>query len=192
MLTLLVLAFSPHASVQGQAVVATQNVGGTSYGIAYDSGKGEVFVTHFFNATITVLSDSNNAVVSTIDFGTNYEPVGIAYDSGKGEIWVANYGANAVSVISDSTDKVITNVSVGGYPQAVAYDSGMNEIFVACGYQKSAASVSVISDTSNTVVATIPVGNDPTGIAYDSAKGEVFVVGAGQTPFRSSRTPATL
>ncbi len=39
----------PCPFARGQALVATVNVGGTSYGIAYDSGKGEIFVTHFFN-----------------------------------------------------------------------------------------------------------------------------------------------
>ncbi len=179
LLALLVFASSSHPFAQGQAVVATTNVGGTSYGVAYDSGKGEVFVTHFFNDTITVLSDASNQVATTVHFGQNYEPVGIAYDSGKGELFVANYGANTVSVVSDATYNVITNVSVGAYPQAVTYDSGKGEVFVASGTSRTAASVTVISDATNAVVATVPVGNDPTGIAYDSSKGEVFVSGSG-------------
>jgi YVTN family beta-propeller protein len=175
LLLLLVFASSTRPFAHGQAVVATANVGGTSYGVAYDSGKGEVFVTHFFNDSISVLSDSNNAVLTTIHFGQNYEPVGIAYDSAKGELFVANYGANTVSIISDATDKVITNVSVGGYPQAVAYDSGKGEVFVASGTSRTPSTVSVISDSTNTVVATVPVGSYPNAIAYDSGKGEIFV-----------------
>jgi YVTN family beta-propeller protein len=156
-------------------VVASVTTGGNSYGVAYDSGKGEIFVTHFFNDSITVLSDENNAVVATIQFGQNYEPDGIAYDSAKGELFVANYGANTVSVISDSTDKVITNVSVGAYPLVVAYDSGMGEVFVAGGTSRTPGFVSVISDTTDEVVATLSGISEPFGLAYDSGKGEVFV-----------------
>ncbi|MDA4136566.1 MAG: YncE family protein [Thaumarchaeota archaeon] len=173
----MVFSASSHPFVHGQALVATANVGGTSYGVAYDSGKGEVFVTHFFNDSVSVLSDTNNNVVATVQFGQNYEPTGLTYDSGKGEIFVANYGANTVSVISDQTNKVLLNVSVGAYPYVAAYDSGKSEVFVGSGTSRTASSVSVISDATNTVVATVPVGDYPAGIAYDSAKGEVFVTG---------------
>jgi YVTN family beta-propeller protein len=177
LLILLVFSASSHPFAHGQALVATTNVGGTSYGVAYDSGKGEVFVTHFFNDSVSVLSDANNAVVATVQFGQNYEPTGLTYDSGKGEVFVANYGANTVSVISDETNKVLLNVSVGAYPYVAAYDSGKGEVFVGSGTSRTASSVSVISDATNTVVATVPVGDYPAGIAYDSAKGEVFVSG---------------
>jgi len=177
LLALLVFSASSHPLAHGQGLVATANVGGTSYGVAYDSGKGEVFVTHFFNDSVSVLSDTNNQVVATVQFGQNYEPTGLAYDAGKGEIFVANYGANTVSVISDQTNKVLLNVSVGAYPYVAAYDSGKGEVFVGSGTSRTASSVSVISDATNTVVATLPVGDYPTGIAYDSAKGEVFVAG---------------
>ena len=177
LLALLLLSSSTNPFAHGQAVVATVNVGGTSYGVAYDSGKGEIFVTHFFNDSISVLSDTNNAVIATIHFGQNYEPVGIAYDSAMGELFVANYGANTVSVISDATDKVITNVSVGAYPQAVAYDSGKGEVFVASGTSRTPSMVSIISDSTNTVIANVSVGSYPNAIAYDPAKGEMFVTG---------------
>ncbi len=166
-------AIQPFA--HAQAVLTTVDSGGTSYGIAYDSGKGEVLVTHFFNDSLTILSDSNNAVVATVHLSQNYEPVGLAYDSARGVIIVANYGANTVSVISDASNKAIANVSVGVYPEAVAYDSGKGELFVASGGQRTPSAVTVISDASNSVVASLSVGSFPRGIAYDSAKGEVFV-----------------
>ena len=114
----LTLASSSIAFAHGQALAKALDVGGTSYGIAYDSGNGEVFVTHFFNDTVTVVSDANDAVVATIGLGVNYEPVGVAYDSGNGELFVAKYGANTVSVISDATDSVVARVAVGNFPGA--------------------------------------------------------------------------
>ena len=48
--------------------------------------------------SISVILDSDNAVISNVSIGTN--TVGIAYDSNKGELFASN-GNNAVSVISD-------------------------------------------------------------------------------------------
>ena len=143
LLAVLLLMSASEPFARGQAMVATVNVGGTSYGLAYDSGKSEVFVTHFFNDTVTVLSDANNAVVATASLGVNYEPVGVAYDSARAEVFVANYGANTVSIISDATNSAVANVSVGAYPEAVAYDSGRGEVFVASGTSRTVGAVSV-------------------------------------------------
>ena len=78
----------------------TITVGTEPEGVAYDSGKGEVFVANYAAGTVSVISDSNNAVVATVTVGAN--PYGVAYDSGKGEVFVADTSDNTVSVISDS------------------------------------------------------------------------------------------
>src|SRR5271157_2094891 len=138
LLALLILASSVQPFARAQAVATSFNSGGTAYGLAYDSAKGELFVTHFFNDTVTVFSDSNNAQVATVSLEQNYEPVGVAYDGAKGELFVAGYGANEVSVVSDSTNKIVANTTVGAYPEAVAYDSAKGEIFVASGNTRTA------------------------------------------------------
>ena len=137
-------------------------------GVAYDSGKGEVFVANSTN--VSVISDATNKVIATIPVGS--VPTGLAYDGGKGEVFVANSGSNNVSVISDATNKVIATIPVGSQPGGVAYDSGKGEVFVA---NDGSNNVSVISDATNKVIATIPIGNGPNRVAYDSRKGEVFV-----------------
>ena len=97
---LLFLAYFP-AGVSAQTVTATVPVGAQPLFLAYDSGKGEVFVANFNDSTVSVISDSSNTVTATVSVGTN--PVGVAYDSGKGEVFVANSSDNTVSVISDPT-----------------------------------------------------------------------------------------
>jgi len=159
-------------SASALSVVATIGVGSTPRFAAYDSGKGEIFVTQD-DGTVSVIRDSDNTVVATTPVGS--QPLGVAYDSGKGEIFVANEGAGFVSVISDSTNAVFTTIPVGSFPSTVAYDSGKGRIFVA---NNNGADVSVISDATNTVIATIPVGVIPSGIAYDSEKRETFVASA--------------
>ncbi|MHB9160360.1 MAG: YncE family protein [Nitrosotalea sp.] len=162
------LFFIPTANAL--SVSATITVGSGPAGVAYDSAKGEIFVANVGDNTISVISDTSNAVVATITVGS--VPIGVAYDSAKGEIFVANNGDNTISVISDTSNAVVATITVGRNPFAVAYDSAKGEIFVANNVDNT---ISVISDTSNAVVATVTVGRNPAGVAYDSAKGEIFV-----------------
>jgi YVTN family beta-propeller protein len=175
--------------------------------LAYDSAKGEVFVSNFGGPTVSVISDATSAVLATIEvpglnantFRQSPSPVGIAYDSGKGEIFVSNFYGNDVTVISDATNTVIATIDLGNdaengglgvYPHTVAYDAAKGEVFVANigvstivgNYSTSAGTISVISDANNSVVATIPVGSYPEGLAYDSAKGELFVTNYSNVP----------
>jgi YVTN family beta-propeller protein len=189
-------SLSPTPSPSSESVfrvIDTVEVGGGPGGVAYDSGKGEIFVVNQYDGTLSVISDSNNTVVATIPVGNS--PDGVAYDSGKGEIFVTNRVSNTVSVVSDSSNTVIANVILNPGaqgsvfdPRGIAYDSGKGEIFVADEVgtfsvlsgglffiEKGIGMVSVISDSNNTVIATIPVGYSPSAVAYDSGKGEIFV-----------------
>jgi YVTN family beta-propeller protein len=114
-----------------EAVVATISVedGAGPNGLAYDSGKGEIFVADNNINRVSVISDSTNKVTKIIP--VEKEPYGVAYDSGKGEIFVTNSGYDTVSVISDTTNTVIAAVIVGSAPTGVTYDSGVGEVFVA-------------------------------------------------------------
>jgi YVTN family beta-propeller protein len=160
------------------AVATTISVGSLPTSAAYDSEKGEVFVTNANSDSVSVINDTTNDVVATVAVGTH--PISVAYDGGKGEVFVTNAYSNNVSVISDATDMVMATVAVGIEPVGVAYDSGKGEVFVA---DTTSSNVSVISDVTNTVMATIELGThfgsignaDPSGVAYDSRKGEVFV-----------------
>ena len=119
-------------------VTATIMLGGSPSGVAYDSGKGEIFVTNSGNDTISVISDSTNEVIATIP--TEVNPGAVAYDPATGEIFVANYGymfnpgSGSVSVISDNSNTIVANVPLATSPKSVAYDPGKGEIFVANYY----------------------------------------------------------
>jgi YVTN family beta-propeller protein len=171
LLFIVIFVLSAINDVHALGVTATIPVGKAPMGVAYDSAKGEIFVTNGQDNTVSVISDSTNTVVATIPVGAY--PYGVAYDSAKGEIFVVNLHGNSVSVISDSTNTVVATIPVGESPYNIAYDSAKGELFVTNSYDST---VSVISDSTNTVVATIPVGTEPFSIAYDSGKGEIFVV----------------
>jgi YVTN family beta-propeller protein len=147
---------------------------GGYYGIAYDSGKGEIYLTNGDFHLVYVISDSDNTVVATIPVGDT--PSGITYDPSKGELFATNFKADTVSVISDSNYTVTATIPVGTSPIGIAYDSGKGEIFVA---NYGSDTVSVIENTNYNVVATIPVGSQPSALAYDSGKGEIYVGHAG-------------
>src|SRR5271157_2687764 len=136
--------------------------------LVYDSGKGEIFVANGGDNTVTVISDSNNSVVETINVGSG--PCGLAYDSNTSEMFVYNSGDGTVSVISDSTNTVVANVTGIAKTYAaytIAYDPSVGMVF---------AGNSGITDNTNTVVAQHPASLGD--LVFDSGKGEVFAVSA--------------
>jgi YVTN family beta-propeller protein len=158
----------------GQADIVTIGVGSSPQGIAYDSGKGEVFVANSGSDTVSVISDTSDTVVANISVGAGASPAGLAYDPAKGEVFVVDgEGSPTVTVISDETNAVVAEIRGAGgyYPTGIVYDSDKGEIFVA----NHNSTISVISDASDTIVATVYVGHTPVGLAFDPAKGEVFV-----------------
>jgi YVTN family beta-propeller protein len=170
------LQSGPHHILPGGAVLTaavhplatTVGVGSGPSAVAYDSGKGEVFVTNSESDNVSVINDTTDTVVANIPVGT--DPLAATYDSGKGEIFISNEKSANVSVISDATNTVIQTIAVAGYPLFSAYDSANGEIFVT----NDEVSVAVISDATNTVVDTIAVGNISAGAGFDPALGEVF------------------
>ena len=135
--------------------------------IAYDSGMGEIFVANQGSKTVSVIADSNNTVVATIN--VEGYPSSIAYDPNKGLMFVADSYSNTVFVISDTTNEVVANVTGLSGVAGIAYDSAKGEIFTGNA---------VISDSNNyPVVAQLPAALG--SIIYDFGKGEI--IGAGIT-----------
>jgi len=150
--------------------------------VVYDSGKGLIFAAYGNGKAsgqgatplISVISDSNNTLVTTISWNTpgnsqyNWpmQPTGMVYDSGKGEIFVSDLSDGGVFVINDSSYAIVATIGVETSAGKMTYDPAMGEVFVA-NYNQ----VSVISDSTNKVVANISVS--ATSLVYDP-KGEVF------------------
>jgi YVTN family beta-propeller protein len=147
-------------SDSNNTVLANVKVGANPFYLAYDSGRGEMFVTNNGDGTVSVVSDSTNTVVAnvTVEGG----PWGVAYDSGKGEVFVVNQMWGSVSVISDNTNAVVATVPLGevqpngiayGEPHCAAYDFAKGEIFVGISDN---GTVSVISDSTSTSASPTP------------------------------------
>lgn len=67
------------------------------YAVAYDGGKGKVFVANLLSSNVGVISDATNGVVATVEVGNG--PSGVVYDSESGVVYVSNYGQGTVSII---------------------------------------------------------------------------------------------
>jgi YVTN family beta-propeller protein len=62
--------------------------------IVYDSALHELYVANQASGTISIISDTTNSVVATIDLlpnSGNGGITGMVYDSGKGEMFVSSY-----------------------------------------------------------------------------------------------------
>ena len=167
-------------------VVATlkASAGGASFGIAYDSGKGELFVSNEIADTISVISDKTDTVVATMPVGIT--PAEVAYDPSNGEVFVANGINDTVSVISDATNTVVATVSVGSFPFGVAYDSFRGEVFVTNEGvpPNSNGTVSVIADLTAIAASGSPGASSWT---YAGAAAGVAVIVAVAAYYTTSR-----
>jgi YVTN family beta-propeller protein len=160
---------------QTTTVVELHYNGGPVWGVAYDPGKGELFVADSASGNVTVIDDTSNTVVTSIDVGGR--PVGLAYDEGRGEVFVAGtpggfWGNENVSVINDTSNSVVASVTVGVAPSGIVYDPVHGDLFVA-----DASNVSVISDADDRVVGAIPTNFSLGNMVYDPAGEFVFDTG---------------
>jgi YVTN family beta-propeller protein len=100
----------------GGAAVET-TVGASPSGVAVGSGR--LFVANTGSNTVTVLTPSTMAVVTTLPVGT--APTAVAI--GGNFAYVTNSGANTLSIINTSTLAVTTTGDAGTKPFAITADS---------------------------------------------------------------------
>ncbi len=151
-------------------------VGSAPFGVAFDSGRGDIFVANTVSSNVSVISDATQTVVANIAVGVG--PLGVAYDWVTDEIYVANNGTANVSVISGTTLSVVATVSVGMNPLGVAFDGATGRLFVA---DHGSSQVSVISGSDNRLLTSVNVGSDPYGVAIDPAADTVYVTNPGSS-----------
>ncbi|HKM59463.1 MAG TPA: hypothetical protein VJY36_01175 [Candidatus Bathyarchaeia archaeon] len=150
-------------SANTNAVTTTIPISSAPDYLAYDSGKGEIFVAgsvldsntglHTYN--IQVISDSTNKVVATIDLPTGVTLGDMAYNPNKGEIYINDL--TSVAIISDSTKNVVGTVNTNGTntytgSNGIAYDSGTSTVYAindGGSTEGFMGSLAVISDPSS-------------------------------------------
>jgi YVTN family beta-propeller protein len=86
--------------VWADSVIATIHVGTSPSDVAYDSHDRRMYVTNYFDNSVSVIDTKTNKVNATIVVGTS--PRGVAYDSVYNKVYVVNSGSDSVSVIDTS------------------------------------------------------------------------------------------
>ncbi len=154
-------------------LTSSNNLGPAS--LAYDSGKGEFFVSGI-SGPVTVVSDVTDTIVSSFNASLGQ----MTYDPTQGELFAASpFDAfppdNTLAVISDSTNSVIANVSLPVGPvRGVCFDVASGEVYATAG-----DTVQAVFAANDTLGASVRVGTDPGPIAYDAGAGELFVANTG-------------
>jgi DNA-binding beta-propeller fold protein YncE len=160
------------------AVTTSIPVNGAPDYLAYDSGKGEIFVgcqtSNGYN--LQVISDSTNKVVATINLPTSQTLGGMAYNPNKGEIYIND--GTLVAIISDKTNDEVGTVNTNGTTGAsgIAYDSGTGTVYAMNnpgsteGFMGSIAVISDPSSSSSTSTATSSTGTSVTASPTSTPK----------------------
>jgi YVTN family beta-propeller protein len=144
-------------------VLGTIPVGATPSGVAYDSVKGEVYVTNINDGTVSVIDDTSRQVSTSVKVSGLSSA--IAYDKGLGAVFVIS-GTSLVA-ISDESHAQIGTVFFDAYSSDLAYNSGKGQIYVShtAGNQARPATISIISDgasaaqSTGSLVATVKDSN---------------------------------
>jgi YVTN family beta-propeller protein len=68
------------------------------YGVTYDPGTGDIFVSNWESGSVTVISDGTSAAIGSVSGGDG--PYTMAYDPAMSELFLVNAGGTVV-VISD-------------------------------------------------------------------------------------------
>jgi YVTN family beta-propeller protein len=155
-------------NAQNQNLAASIPVGSNPWGMIFDPGNGNFYVTNEGSSSVSVISGTDYSLLQTLPVGSS--PWQIALDSTTGDLYVTNGDSSNVSVISGSTNAVVGTINVGSNPWGVSYDSANGLVYVA---NSGSYNVSVINGTTNTVTNSISVGNAPVGITNDGS--DIFV-----------------
>jgi YVTN family beta-propeller protein len=159
------------------SIVGGISTGGSPSGLAYDSPDHRLFVTNYWNASLSVI-DTRNGTVLNASVPVGSYPYGVAYDSDNGEVYVANGGNGTVDVLNATTlAQAHAPISVGANPYGIAVDASQNLVFVT---NLASGNVTIVNGSSNQVrLAGISVGANPQGAVYDPQNGYVYVADAG-------------
>jgi YVTN family beta-propeller protein len=148
-------------------------VGSGPFAVAVNQLSDQIYVSNFFDNTVTVISgwtSSNTYTTTTVNVGTN--PGAVAVNPATNKTYVANYNSGNVTVIDGATNNVIATVATGTNPAAVAVDPVTNKIYVA---NLVSNNVTVIDGATNTVTTTVLAGTTPNAVAVNPVANKIYL-----------------
>ena len=142
--------------------------------IAVNPTTNRIYVTNFYNASLSVIDGNTNAILATLPL-----PVGagvVAVDGTRNRVYVTNdtqaTPGSTLTVIDGGTDRIVGSITVGSGPQAVAVDPGTNRIYAA---NADSRSVLVVDGKTLAVVGTVSLAAAPVDLAVDPDMQRIYV-----------------
>jgi YVTN family beta-propeller protein len=99
-------------------LIATVTVGIGAHDLAASPDGAKVYVSNFFDGTVSVIDTATNTVVTTIEVNPGGNVAGIDLTPSGALAYVANVSGNAVAIIDTADDSLSGVIPVGGQPFA--------------------------------------------------------------------------
>jgi DNA-binding beta-propeller fold protein YncE len=149
----------------------TVAVGSNPQGVAVDLQTGFAVVANQFSNNVSIVDDTANTVVATVN--TDPGPTGVAIDPGLGQALVTARSANVLDTFSlSATPGAVTSLPVQQQPTAVAVDPTRH---LAAVTNAQSNTVSLVDLTSATATQQIAASSLPSGVAFDPVSGAFMV-----------------
>ncbi|MCL4452393.1 MAG: hypothetical protein M1327_07220 [Candidatus Thermoplasmatota archaeon] len=136
------------------------------YTAAYDPVSNLLYVTDYNTGSVSVLSPIKNALIGSVELGSNSFPTNITVNTNNGTVYVVESHQNSIALISGN--KLLSTMNLGSIidpvePFGISYNSETNSVYVS-GDKSGSTVILNISASGCTVV----------GSTSSSAPGEVF------------------
>lgn len=154
-------------------------VGSGPFDIAADPVRPALYVTNYYDGTVSVIDRTTRTVTNTIQVG-NF-PAGIEVAPDGSRIYVANLGTGSISVLDPTDlggDQRIIDVGTDSQPWGLA--ASPDGSYVAISHSNGLGGptlgwVSLLDTATLTDGPAIAVGQTPTGITVSSDSGTIYV-----------------
>jgi YVTN family beta-propeller protein len=157
------------SSSGGSTAGSTISVGNGPWATTFAPSNNAVYVSNYYEGTVSVIDASTNTVVKTITVG--YHPRAFAFAPSNNDVYVTNLDGEMVSVIDTATNTVVKNITVYHGPWVITFAPSNNDMYVG----NWDGTVTVIDTLTNAVVGTITVGTGPFGITFAPSNNDVYV-----------------
>jgi YVTN family beta-propeller protein len=142
------------------------------YGVAISPVGERLYVTDWYEASVTVLNSQTGEMLATIPVGNT--PEGIAVTPNGEYVYAGNVASFDVSVIDAVTNTVVTTIPTAYSPYGIAVSPDGQEVYVATTSGNDTA-VLVIDTSTNTVVDSIPVPYTANNVTFTPNGKQVYV-----------------
>ena len=149
--------------------VTSLPVGNGLQAVAVNPSTNIIYVSNYWDRTISVINGATNTVTATIPVGSN--PTQISVNPTTNTLYVSNFESNSITVINGATNTVTATISGFNGPLGVAVNPSTNIIYVSNYW---ANTVSVINGATNTVTATISGISTPGKVAINSSTNLIY------------------